>query len=79
MDETRSSVLERPNSFDLRFATLQGRRDGSGRKVLRNAGAAQYMRVLAASRLYLDNIDHVQASWFSEGKGREGGIALRGR
>jgi cyclic dehypoxanthinyl futalosine synthase len=26
------------------------------------------LRILAASRLYLDNFDHVQASWFSEGK-----------
>jgi len=31
--------------------------------------------VLAASRLFLDNFDHVQASWFSEGK-KTGQIAL---
>ena len=31
--------------------------------------------MLAASRLYLDNFDHVQASWFSEGK-KTGQIAL---
>ena len=34
-----------------------------------------YLRMLAASRLYLDNFAHVQASWFSEGK-RAGQIAL---
>ena len=34
-----------------------------------------YLRVLAAARLYLDNVDHIQASWFSEGK-RTGQIAL---
>ena len=34
-----------------------------------------YLRMLAASRLYLDNVDHIQASWFSEGK-RAGQIAL---
>jgi cyclic dehypoxanthinyl futalosine synthase len=39
------------------------------------AGASRYCRVLAASRLYLDNFDHVQASWFSEGK-KTGQIAL---
>jgi cyclic dehypoxanthinyl futalosine synthase len=39
------------------------------------AGASRYLRVLAASRLYLDNFDHVQASWFSEGK-KTGQIAL---
>lgn len=40
------------------------------------AGASQYLRVVAASRLYLHNFPHVQASWFREGK-RVGEIALR--
>jgi len=38
-------------------------------------GPNAYLRMLAASRLYLDNFEHVQASWFSEGK-RAGQIAL---
>ncbi len=38
-------------------------------------GPNTYLRMLAASRLYLDNFDHIQASWFSEGK-RAGQIAL---
>jgi cyclic dehypoxanthinyl futalosine synthase len=38
-------------------------------------GPNMYLRMLAASRLYLDNFPHVQASWFSEGK-RAGQIAL---
>jgi cyclic dehypoxanthinyl futalosine synthase len=45
-------------------------------KVRHIAGASRYCRVLAASRLYLDNFDHVQASWFSEGK-KTGQIALQ--
>ena len=45
-------------------------------KVRHVAGASAYLRVLAASRLYLDNFDHVQASWFSEGK-KTGQIALQ--
>jgi len=44
-------------------------------KIPRHAGPNQYLRVLAASRLYLDNFDHVQASWFSEGK-KTGQVAL---
>ncbi|MCI0404981.1 MAG: dehypoxanthine futalosine cyclase [candidate division Zixibacteria bacterium] len=32
------------------------------------AGANAYLRMIAVSRLYLDNFDHIQASWFSEGK-----------
>ena len=38
-------------------------------------GPSTYLRMLAGSRLYLDNFDHVQASWFSEGK-RAGQVAL---
>lgn len=44
-------------------------------KIPRYAGPNQYLRVLATSRLYLDNFDHIQASWFSEGK-KAGQIAL---
>jgi cyclic dehypoxanthinyl futalosine synthase len=38
-------------------------------------GPSAYLRILAASRLYLDNFAHIQASWFSEGK-RTGQVAL---
>jgi cyclic dehypoxanthinyl futalosine synthase len=38
-------------------------------------GPSTYLRMLAASRLYLDNFVHIQASWFSEGK-RAGQVAL---
>ncbi len=39
------------------------------------AGASRYLRILAAARLYLDNFEHIQASWFGEGK-KTGQIAL---
>ena len=38
-------------------------------------GPAEYLRMIATSRLYLDNVEHVQASWFSEGK-KVGQVAL---
>ncbi len=38
-------------------------------------GPSAYLRMLAVARLYLDNVVHVQASWFSEGK-QTGQIAL---
>jgi cyclic dehypoxanthinyl futalosine synthase len=38
------------------------------RSVKNWAGKESYFRILAFARLYLDNFDHVQASWFSEGK-----------
>jgi dehypoxanthine futalosine cyclase len=39
------------------------------------AGPNAYCRMLALARCYLDNVPHVQASWFSEGK-KAGQIAL---
>ncbi len=45
------------------------------KKIPRHAGPNQYLRMLAASRIYLDNFDHIQASWFSEGK-KTGQVAL---
>jgi cyclic dehypoxanthinyl futalosine synthase len=44
-------------------------------KVPHIAGASMYFRVLAVSRLYLDNFEHIQASWFSEGK-KTGQVSL---
>jgi cyclic dehypoxanthinyl futalosine synthase len=46
-----------------------------GKKVIKEAGANQYLRIIALSRIFLDNIGHVQASWFSEGY-KTGQIAL---
>lgn len=31
-------------------------------------GPSVYLRILGLSRLFLDNFDHIQASWFGEGK-----------
>jgi cyclic dehypoxanthinyl futalosine synthase len=39
-----------------------------GRVVKDWAGNEAYFRLLAFSRIYLDNIPHIQASWFSESK-----------
>ena len=39
------------------------------------ATPTRYLQMLAISRIYLDNFDHIQASWFSEGK-KTGQIAL---
>ncbi len=44
-------------------------------KVPHIAGASMYFRMLAVSRLYLDNFEHIQASWFSEGK-KTGQVSL---
>jgi cyclic dehypoxanthinyl futalosine synthase len=43
--------------------------------VAAGVGPNRYLRMIAASRLYLDNFAHIQASWFSEGK-KTGQVAL---
>lgn len=45
------------------------------RRVMNEAGPNRYLRLIALSRIYLDNVQHVQASWFSEGK-KTGVVAL---
>lgn len=39
------------------------------------ATPVRYLQMIALARIYLDNFDHIQASWFSEGK-KIGQIAL---
>ena len=45
------------------------------KKVTVEAGPNRYLRMIALSRLYLDNFQHIQASWFSDGK-KTGVVAL---
>jgi cyclic dehypoxanthinyl futalosine synthase len=43
--------------------------------VKQESGPTPYLRMIALARIYLDNIKHIQASWFSEGK-KTGEVAL---
>lgn len=45
------------------------------KKVPESASEAMYLRIIALSRLVLDNFPHIQASWFSEGR-KTGQLAL---
>lgn len=65
-DKTDGFTAFVPWSFKKDFSYL-------GKKIERECGAEDYFRMLAFSRIYLDNFDHIQASWFSEGK--EAGVA----
>jgi cyclic dehypoxanthinyl futalosine synthase len=46
------------------------------RRFPQRVGPVPYLRMLAASRIFLDNFLHIQASWFSEGK-KAGQAALQ--
>jgi cyclic dehypoxanthinyl futalosine synthase len=47
-----------------------------GREVKEKASGEKYLRVLAVSRIYLDNIENVQASWVTQG-GKVAQVALK--
>jgi cyclic dehypoxanthinyl futalosine synthase len=61
-------VQDRTGGF-LAFACWSFQREGTplARKVLAAAGAHDYLRTVAVSRLMLDNVPHVQASWVTQG------------
>lgn len=61
-DETGGFTAFIPWSFQHANTAL-----GSERRNLEAPGAAEYLRVLAASRLVLDNIENIQASWVTQG------------
>jgi len=46
-----------------------------GRRVPRAASAAEYLRMQAVARIYLDNFPHVQSSWVTMGE-KVGQLAL---
>jgi cyclic dehypoxanthinyl futalosine synthase len=46
-----------------------------GKSISQRATPTRYLKIIALSRIYLDNFPHIQASWFSEGK-KTGQIAL---
>jgi len=58
-----------PWSFKKDFTALS-------KKVINEAGPNRYLKIIAVSRIFLDNIPHIQASWFSEGK-KTGQVALK--
>ncbi len=67
-DDTHGFTAFVPWSFKPGHTPLE-------KHIPRYADATRYLRVIALSRLYLDNVPHIQASWFSEGK-KTGQVAL---
>ena len=67
-NETAGFTAFIPWSFKRQHTALD-------RKVKEEAGPNRYLRIIALSRIYLHNFQHIQASWFSEGE-KTGQIAL---
>jgi len=59
------------------FIPWSYKRDNTGlaQKVKQESGPNEYLRAIALSRIFLDNVKHIQASWFSEGR-KTGQVAL---
>jgi len=60
-DETSGFLAFIPWTFKPKNTFLE-------RKLPNEIGGDRYLRVLALSRIYLDNITHIQGSWFTQGK-----------
>jgi cyclic dehypoxanthinyl futalosine synthase len=56
--------------------TFQRENTALGRKITEEPTGIDYLKMLAVSRLFLDNIDHIQASWLTQGL-KLGQTALR--
>lgn len=56
--------------------TFQRENTALGRRITEEPTGLEYLRMLAVSRLFLDNVDHIQASWLTQGL-RLGQVALR--
>jgi cyclic dehypoxanthinyl futalosine synthase len=67
-DETGGFLAFIPWTFKPKNTFLE-------RKIPQEVGGDRYLRVLALSRIYLDNFAHIQGSWFTQGK-KMGSISL---
>ena len=67
-DETGGFLAFIPWTFKPKNTFLE-------RKIPHEIGGERYLKVLAVSRLYLDNFVHIQGSWFTQGK-KMGTISL---
>lgn len=63
-------TFQAPNTpLDRESRSASRASSGANRPALRyGAGAHDYLRTLAITRLYLDNVDNIQASWVTQGR-----------
>lgn len=75
--DVQDKAADQPGGFTA-FIPWSYKRDNTAlaKKVAEEAGPNKYLRIIALSRIFLDNVPHIQASWFSEGR-KTGQIALQ--
>ncbi|HQU90680.1 MAG TPA: cyclic dehypoxanthinyl futalosine synthase [Pyrinomonadaceae bacterium] len=78
-DEALAAKADDPNYGEFTAFipwTFQRENTALGRKITEEPTGIDYLKMLAVSRLFLDNIQHIQASWLTQGI-RLGQSALR--
>lgn len=70
--QDESLALKSQNGFGGEFTafipwTFQRENTALGRKIQEEPTGIDYLQMLAVSRLFLDNIQHIQASWLTQG------------
>ena len=79
--QDKSLALKSQNGFGGEFTafipwTFQRENTALGRKITEEPTGIDYLQMLAVSRLFLDNVQHIQASWLTQGL-KLGQTALR--
>ena len=64
----RDAQDENPGFFSFIPWSYKPNNTALGRRVPQQASPNLYYRILAIARIFLDNFDHIAASWFGEGK-----------
>ncbi|EPP37019.1 Cyclic dehypoxanthine futalosine synthase [Chlamydia avium] len=68
LDTLRQAQDENPGFYSFIPWSYKPGNTALGRKISHFAPPEMYYRILALSRIFLDNFDHIAASWFGEGK-----------
>lgn len=68
LETLRQAQDENPGFYSFIPWSYKSKNTALGRKVPNLAPPEMYYRILALSRIFLDNFDHIAASWFGEGK-----------
>ncbi|QVE49384.1 cyclic dehypoxanthinyl futalosine synthase [Chlamydia crocodili] len=68
LEALRNAQDEIPGFYSFIPWSYKSGNTALGRKVPNQAPPEMYYRILALSRIFLDNFEHIAASWFGEGK-----------
>ncbi|EPP34974.1 putative radical SAM domain protein, partial [Chlamydia psittaci 84-8471/1] len=68
LQSLRDAQDETPGFYSFIPWSYKSGNTALGRRVPHQAPPEMYYRILAIARIFLDNFEHIAASWFGEGK-----------